>query len=158
MKAVTSRMTSVNECANSPLIARRNWQQQETTLCRRTQTKEALRAAPLKAMAGTSMRIYLKEVAQPFAIHTLHEFTSPWWPKISLLTPAKIHHLRVTLSLLWPKLTVVYASPPTCLSLTGRCHPTHLLPTPFAAKWRVDPKARYYTKVDAVCGYWQKRI
>lgn len=34
-------------------------------------TKKALRTAPLRSMAGPPMRIYLREGAQSFAIHTL---------------------------------------------------------------------------------------
>ena len=36
--------------------------------------------------------------------------------------------------------------------------PIHPSPTPFAAVRSVDPKARYFTTADALCGYWQMEL
>ncbi|ROT85619.1 hypothetical protein C7M84_010242 [Penaeus vannamei] len=131
-------------------------------------TREAFQQGlSLKTMHGPPMRIFLKEIAQPVAIYTprviplaLREDVrkeldnlvaqgiiapagdepSQWWhPMVAVLKPKGGVRITVDLTKLNKQ---VY-------------RPAHPAPTPHSAIRRIDPKAKYFSTLDALCGYWQ---
>lgn len=129
--------------------------------------KDDLQKAPLQPMSGSPMRIHLREDAKPFAVHTprliprayqdhvkaeldsmvaqgiiapADEDPSPWCHPM-VVVPKVGGGVRITTDL--SKLN----------SQVSR--PAHPSPTPFAAIRSVDPEAKYFTTIDALCGYWQ---
>ena len=126
--------------------------------------------APLKPMAGPPMRIHLREGAQPFAIHTPRQIPLAFQEEVkkelqSMVAQGIIAPAGDSPSP-WCHPLVAVAKPnggvriTTDLSkLNGQVsRPAHPSPTPFAAIRSVDPKARYFTTVDALCGYWQLEL
>ncbi|ROT77236.1 hypothetical protein C7M84_004131 [Penaeus vannamei] len=132
-------------------------------------TKQDLKAAPLQPMTGGPMRIHLKEGAVPFAIHTPRPIPFAFQKKVKeelesmecqgiiapvgddpsdwchpLVTVAKDEGVRITVDLSHLNSQV--------------SRPTHPSPTPFDAVRRVTPSSRYFTKADALCGYWQLEL
>ena len=130
-------------------------------------TKDDLQEAPLKPMSGAPMRIHLKDDAQPFAIYTPRliplayqdpvkaqldsmvaqgiiapsdDDPSPWCHPM-VVVPKANGGVRITTDL--SKLN----------SQVSR--PAHPSPTPFAAIRRVPPRAKYFSTIDALCGFWQ---
>ena len=129
--------------------------------------KDDLHKTPLQPMSGPRMRIHLREDAQPFAVHTPRliprayqdhvkaeldsmvaqgiiapagDDPSPWCHPM-VVVPKVGGGIRITTDL--SKLN----------SQVSR--PAHPSPTPFAAIRSVDPEAKYFTTIDALCGYWQ---
>ena len=128
-------------------------------------SKEDLRAAPLKPMKGPPMKIHLKDGAVPFAIHTPRQIIFAFRNQVKeeldsmvalgiikptddepsewchpILVVPKNSGVRTTVDLTKLNSQVSRQIPPS--------------PTPFAAIRSVDPKARYFTTADALCGYW----
>jgi len=131
--------------------------------------KQDLKAAPLQPTIGGPMRIHLKEGAVPFAIHTPRPIPFAFQQKVKeelesmecqgiiatvgddpsdwchlLVTVAKDEGVRITVDLSHLNSQV--------------SRPTHPSPTPFDAVRRVTPSSRYFTKADALCGYWQLEL
>ncbi|ROT75198.1 putative uncharacterized protein K02A2.6-like [Penaeus vannamei] len=129
--------------------------------------KQDLKAAPLQPTIGGPMRIHLKEGAVPFAIHTPRPIPFAFQQKVKeelesmecqgiiapvdddpsdwchpLVTVAKDEGVRITVDLSHLNSQV--------------SRPTHPSPTPFDAV-RVTP-SWYFTKADALCGYWQLEL
>lgn len=128
---------------------------------------EAIQAAKLKTMSAPPMRIHLKDGAQPFAIYTprliplsfqkyvktelesmvaqgvitpVGYSPSPWYhPMVAVVKPNGGIRITTDLSKLNYQVT----------------RPTHPSPTPLAAIRSVNPKAKFISTVDALCGYWQ---
>lgn len=129
--------------------------------------KAALGSTPLKTMVGPPMRIHLKEAAVPFAIHTPRQIPLAFKDQVKeeldsmvaqgIIKPAGDEPSD------WchPLVAVAKANGgvriTTDLSKLNKqvSRPAHPSPTPFAAIRSVDPKARYFTTVDALCGFWQ---
>lgn len=132
-------------------------------------SKEDLKSAPLRPMDGPPMKIYLKEGATPFAIHTPRQIPFAFRDQVKkeldsmveqgiiqpvgddpsewchpLVVVAKNNGVRITVDL--SKLNKQVS------------RPAHPAPTPFAAVRSVDPKARYFSTADALCGYWQMQL
>ena len=130
-------------------------------------TKDNVQDAPLKPMTGPPMRIHLRDDAQPFAVHTprlipfayreavqaeldsmvaqgviapVGDDPSPWCHPMVVVQKAD-GGVRITTDL--AKLN----------SQVSR--PAHPSPTPFSAIRSVDAKARYFSTIDALSGYWQ---
>ncbi|XP_068207506.1 uncharacterized protein [Palaemon carinicauda] len=91
-------------------------------------SKEDLRTAPLKPMAGPPMRIYLKDV----------------WCHPLVVVAKNGTGVRITVNL--TKLN----------SQVSR--PAHPSPTPYTAIRSVDRKSRFFTTADALYGYWQMEL
>ena len=132
-------------------------------------SKEDLRTVPLKPMSGPPMRIHLKDNAVPFAIHTPRQIPIAFRDQVKeeldsmvaqgiikptgdkpsewchpLVVVSKDVRIRITVDLI--KLN----------SQVSR--PTHPLPTPFTAVRSVDPKTKFFTTADVLCGYWQMEL
>ena len=132
-------------------------------------SKEDLKTAPLKPMAGPPMRIHLKEGAAPFAINTPRQIPFAYRSQVKdeldsmvaqgIIKPAGdepsewCHPLVVV-----PKHSGVRITVDLTKLNSQVSRPTHPSPTPFAAIRSVDPKARYFTTADALCGYWQLHL
>ncbi|XP_068229734.1 uncharacterized protein [Palaemon carinicauda] len=101
-------------------------------------SKEDLKAAPVRAMAGPSMKIHLKEDAVPFAIHTPRQI--PY----AFREPGKIElDSMVQQGIIKPR-----GDEPSewCL-----CRPK-------AAVRTVDPTAKFFTTADTLHSYWQMEL
>ena len=133
-------------------------------------SKEDLQTAPLKPMKGPPMKIHLKENAVPFAIYTPRQIPFAFRDKVkeeldSLVTQGIIKPAGDTPSE-WCHPLVVVPKNNNGVRLTVDLtklnsqvsRPAHPAPTPFAAIRSVDPKARFFTTMDALCGYWQMEL
>ena len=133
-------------------------------------SKDDLLKAPLRPMKGPPMKIHLREDAVPFAIHTPRQIPFAFRDKVKaeldslvaqgIIRPAGdkpsdwCHPLVVV-----PKNTNGVRLTVDLTKLNNQIsRPAHPSPTPFAAIRSVGPKARYFTTVDALCGYWQMEL
>ncbi|XP_037803611.1 uncharacterized protein LOC119598042 [Penaeus monodon] len=115
-------------------------------------------------MSGPPMRIHLKEDAQPFAIHTPRLIPLAFQEAVKtelatmvaqgVIAPVDNHPGHHGVAVAEPNRGVRIT---TDLSKLNKqvSRPTHPSPTPFAAIRSVDPKARYFSTIDALYGYWQ---
>lgn len=129
--------------------------------------KEDIQAAPLKMMSGPPMRIHLKDDAQPFAIHTPRliplAFQEPVRMELDSMVAQGVIAPTGDDPSPWCHPMVAVAKPNGGIRITTDLsklnkqvsRPTHPSPTPFAAIRSVTPKARFFSTVDALCGYWQ---
>ena len=126
--------------------------------------------SPLKPMAGPPMRIHLREDAQPFAIHTPRQIPLAFQEEVKkelqsmvaqgIIAPAGDNPSP------WCHPLVAVAKPKGGVRITTDLsklndqvsRPAHPSPTPFMAIRSVAPKSRYFTTVDALCGYWQLEL
>jgi len=129
--------------------------------------KAALLSTPLKPMVGSPMRIHLKDGAVPFAIHTPRQIPLAFKDQVkeeleSMVSQGIIRPAGDEPSE-WCHPLVAVAKPKGGVRITTDLsklntqvvRPAHPSPTPFAAVRSVDPTARYFTTMDALCGYWQ---
>ncbi|XP_068238582.1 uncharacterized protein [Palaemon carinicauda] len=132
-------------------------------------SKEDLKAAPLRSMAGPPMKIHLKEDAVPFAIHTPRQipyaFREPVKIELDSMVQQGIikscgdepsewcHPLVVVPKAKGVRITVDLTKLNTQVS-----RPAHPSPTPIAAVRTVDPTAKFFTTADAIHGYWQMEL
>ncbi|XP_037772736.1 uncharacterized protein LOC119568353 [Penaeus monodon] len=118
-------------------------------------------------MSGPPKRIHLKDDAQPFAIHMPRLIPLAFQEAVkteltSMVAQGVIAPVDDDPSP-WCHPMVAVAKPNGGVQITTDLwklnrqvsHPTHPSPTPFAAIRSVDPKARYFSTIDALCGYWQ---
>ncbi|XP_064100793.1 uncharacterized protein LOC135211412 [Macrobrachium nipponense] len=165
--------THVNRCKELPLHADMTPAEAREYFLQTFQdvlvSKEDLKAAPLRPMAGPPMKIHLKEDAVPFAIHTPRQipyaFCEPvkneldsmvqqgiikpcgdepleWCHPLVVVPKAKGVRIMVDLT----KLNAQISRPP---------HPS---PTPLAAVRTIDSTAKFSTTADALHGYWQMEL
>lgn len=130
-------------------------------------TKEDLKTKPLKKMTGPPMKIHLREDAKPFAIHTPRLIPLAFRESVKAELDAMVTQGVITPAgedpSPWCHPLVAVAKPNGGVRITTDLsklnsqvsRPAHPSPTPFATIRSVDPKARWYTTVDALCGYWQ---
>ncbi|XP_063591351.1 uncharacterized protein LOC134768457 [Penaeus indicus] len=129
--------------------------------------KDDLHYGPLKMMVGPPMRIHLRENATPFAIHTPRmiplAFQEPTRKELeSLVTQGILKPVEDEPSE-WchPMVVVPKANGgvriTTDLSKLNKqvSRPAHPSPTPFTAIRSISPQSKFFTTVDALCGYWQ---
>ena len=132
-------------------------------------SKEDLRADPLKPMKGPPMKIHLKDGAVPFAIHTPRQIPFAFHNQVkeeldSMVAqgiikptgdePSEWCHPLIVV----PKNSGVRITVDLTKLNSQVSRPIHPSPSPFAAIRSVDPKARYFTTADALCGYWQMEL
>ncbi|XP_068230979.1 uncharacterized protein [Palaemon carinicauda] len=133
-------------------------------------SKEDLKTAPLKPMAGPPMRIYLKEGAVPFAIHTPRQIPFAFKDQVkeeldSMVAQGIIKPAGDDPSA-WCHPLVVVAKNGTGVRITVDLtklnsqvsRPAHPSPTPYTAIRSVDRKSRFFTTADALYGYWQMEL
>ncbi|XP_064083050.1 uncharacterized protein LOC135199066 [Macrobrachium nipponense] len=133
-------------------------------------SKEELKTAPLKPMAGPPMRIHLKDGAVPFAIHTPRQIPFAFKDQVkeeldSMVAQGIIKPAGDDPSV-WCHPLVVVPKNGTGVRITVDLtklnsqvsRPAHPSPTPYAAIRSVGPKARYFTTADALYGYWQMEL
>lgn len=129
-------------------------------------SKEDLKGAPLRPMAGPPMKIHLKEDAVPFAIHTPRQipyaFREPVKNELDSMVQQGIikpcgdepsewcHPLVVVPKSKGVRITVDLTKLNAQVS-----RPAHPSPTPLAAVRTVDSTAKFFTTADALHGYWQ---
>ncbi|XP_063860706.1 uncharacterized protein LOC135101063 [Scylla paramamosain] len=129
--------------------------------------KAALESTPLKPMVGSPMRIHLKDGAVPFAIHTARQIPLAFRGQVqeeleSMVSQGIIRPAGDEPSE-WCHPLVAVAKPKGGVRITTDlsklnsqiARPAHPSPTPFAAVRSVDATARYFSTMDALCGYWQ---
>ena len=164
-------VTHVNRCLELPISAAISPSAAKDYFLREFKdvlvSKAELKSAPLKPMVGPPMRIHLKDGAVPFAIHTPRQIPFAFQSQVKeeldsmvaqgIITPAGDDPSD------WCHPLVVVAKNGTGVRITVDLsklnnqvsRPAHPSPTPFAAIRSVNPKARYFTTADALCGYWQ---
>lgn len=129
--------------------------------------KAALQSTPLKPMVGSPMRIHLKHDAVPFAIHTPRQIPLAFRDHVkdeleSMVSQGIIRPAGDEPSE-WCHPLVAVAKPNGGVRITTDlsklnaqvARPPHPSPTPFDAVRSVPTSARYFTTMDALCGYWQ---
>ncbi|ROT76681.1 hypothetical protein C7M84_004715 [Penaeus vannamei] len=99
-------------------------------------SKTDLQTTPLKKMSGPPMRIHL----QPGIISPVGDKPSEWCHPM-VLVPKPGNGVRITVDL-------------TRLN-SQVSRPTHPSPTPADAIRTITPSAKFFTKADALHGYWQ---
>ena len=126
--------------------------------------------AALKEMSGPPMRIHLKEDAVPFAVHTPRVIPLAWQDDVKKELDAMVQQGIIVPAgddpTPWCHPLVTVAKPTGCVRLTvdssnangQTLRPTHPSPTPHSAVRQVDPRARYFTTMDALYGYWQMKL
>ncbi|XP_068204834.1 uncharacterized protein [Palaemon carinicauda] len=133
-------------------------------------SKEDLKTAPLKPMAGPPMRIYLKDGAVPFAIHTPRQipfaFKDQVKEDLNFMVAQGIIKPAGDDPSAWCHPLVVVAKNGTGVRITVDLtklnsqvsRPAHPSPTPYTAIRSVDRKSRFFTTADALYGYWQMEL
>ena len=123
--------------------------------------------AQLQPMKGQPMRIHLKENAKPFAIYTPRQLNRAYEEKVKQELEAMVaqgviepvgdqpspwcHPLVVI-----PKNKGEVRITTDLSNLNSQVQrPAHPSMTPFNAVRSIDPTARYFSTMDALCGYWQ---
>ena len=130
--------------------------------------KEQLgQGATLKPMTGPPMRIHLKDNAQPFAIHTPRliplAFQDAVKEELETMVAQGIIEPVGDQPSPWCHPLVAVAKPNGGVRITTDLsklnsqvqRPAHPSPSPFSAVRSIAPDSRYFTKMDALCGYWQ---
>ena len=163
-------VTHVNRCAEltlptltSPSAARDFflWEFSDVLV-----SKKDLQTAPLKKMVGRPMRIYLKDNATPFAIHTPrpipYAFQSQVKEELDSMVNQGIIEPAGDEPSEWCHPMVLVAKPngvriTVDLSKLNSqvSRPAHPSPTPVTAVRTVTPSAKFFTTADALHGYWQ---
>ncbi|XP_045105438.1 uncharacterized protein LOC123500957, partial [Portunus trituberculatus] len=121
----------------------------------------------LKPMSGPPMRIHLRDDAQPFAVHTPRLIPLAYRDAVKAELDSMVARGVIApvgdVPSYWCHPMVVVPKPGGGVRITTDLsklnaqvsRPAHPSPTPFAAIWSVDARARYFTTIDALCGYWQ---
>lgn len=129
--------------------------------------KDDLQKAPLQPMSGPPMRIHLREDAKPFAVHTPRLVPRAYQDQVKAELDSMVAQGIIALAdeepSPWCHPMVVVPKPGGGVRITTDLsklnsqvsRPAHPSPTPFAAIRSVDPDAKYFTTIDALCGYWQ---
>lgn len=131
-------------------------------------TKEQFRqGAQLKPMTGPPMRIHLKDDAKPFAIYTPRLIPLAYQDDVKKELEAMVAQGIITpvgdQPSPWCHPLVAVAKPIGGIRITTDLsklnsqveRPAHPSPSPFSAIRSIDPSSRYFTTMDALCGYWQ---
>ncbi|XP_045127763.1 uncharacterized protein LOC123514179 [Portunus trituberculatus] len=130
-------------------------------------TKDSTQDAPLKPMSGPPMRIHLRDDAQPFAVHTPRLIPLAYRDAVKAELDSMVARGVIApvgdVPSYWCHPMVVVPKPGGGVRITTDLsklnaqvsRPAHPSPTPFAAIRSVDARARYFTTIDALCGYWQ---
>ncbi|XP_045105165.1 uncharacterized protein LOC123500536 [Portunus trituberculatus] len=130
-------------------------------------TKDSTQDAPLKPMSGPPMRIHLRDDAQPFAVHTPRLISLAYRDAVKAELDSMVARGVIApvgdVPSYWCHPMVVVPKPGGGVRITTDLsklnaqvsRPAHPSPTPFAAIRSVDARARYFTTIDALCGYWQ---
>ena len=129
--------------------------------------KESLKSQPLKTMSGPPMRIHLRENATPFAIYTPRviplAFQEPVKAELESLVSQGIIKPADGEPSDWCHPMVVVAKNNGGVRITVDLsklnrqvsRPPHPSPTPVTAIRSINPKSKFFTSVDALCGFWQ---
>ncbi|XP_050709713.1 uncharacterized protein LOC126994436 [Eriocheir sinensis] len=133
-------------------------------------SKADLHGSQLRPMTGPPMRIHLREDATPFAIHTPRQIPLAFRETVKTELESMVARGIITPTgdepSPWCHPLVAVAKPSGGVRITTDLsklnsqvsRPAHPSPTPFAAVRSIDPKARYFTTIDALCGYWQLEL
>ncbi|XP_064111351.1 uncharacterized protein LOC135218832 [Macrobrachium nipponense] len=167
------QVTHVNRCKELPLHADTTPAEAREYFLQTFQdvlvSKEDLKAAPLRPMAGPPMEIHLKEDAVPFAIHTPRQipyaFCKPVKNELDSMVqqgdikpcgdePSEWCHPLVIV----PKAKGVRITVDLTKLNAQVSRPAHPSPTPLAAVRAVDSTAKFFTYADALHGYWQMEL
>ena len=125
--------------------------------------------AALKEMSGPPMRIHVKKDAVPFAIYTPRVIPLAWQNDVKNELEAMVKQGIITPvsgPSEWCHPLVTVAKPKGGVRLTvdlsningQTIRPAHPSPTPHTAVRQVNPRARYFTTMDALYGYWQMKL
>jgi len=165
-------VTHVNRCAqqmpasamSSPTTARTYFLQHFSDVL---VSKTDLQTTPLKKMSGPPMRIHLQPGATPFAIHTPRPIPFAYRDQVkeeldSLVQQGIISPVGDKPSE-WCHPMVLVPKPGNGVRITVDLtrlnsqvsRPTHPSPTPADAIRTITPSAKFFTKADALHGYWQ---
>lgn len=132
-------------------------------------SKEEFKSAPLRPMAGSPMRIHLKDDATPFTINTPYQIPFAFRNQMkkeldSIMAqgiikpagdePSKWCHPLVVV----PKDKGVRITIDLIKVNSQVSRPIHPSLTPFAAVRSVNSKVKYFTTVDALCGSWEMEL
>lgn len=129
--------------------------------------KGDLQQGPLQMMDCPPMKIHLRENAQPFAVHTPRVIPLAFQDAVkaeldSMVTQGVITPMDDEPSE-WCHPLVAVPKPNGGVRITTDlsklnaqvARPAHPSPTPFQAIRSISPQAKFFTTIDALCGYWQ---
>ncbi|XP_068229364.1 uncharacterized protein [Palaemon carinicauda] len=171
---LTLEIKHVNRCKELPISATTSPSAAKEYFLREFKdvlvSKEDLKTAPLKPMAGPSIRIHLKDGAVPFAIHTPRHIPFAFKDQVkeelySMVAQGIIKPAGDDPSV-WCHPLVVVAKNGTGVCITVDLtklnsqvsRPAHLSPTPYMAIHSVDWKSHFFTTAHVLHGYWQMEL
>ncbi|XP_068232095.1 uncharacterized protein [Palaemon carinicauda] len=161
----TLQVVHVNRCKDLPLHANSTPAEAREYFLRTFPdvlvSKEDLKAAPLRSMAGPPMKIHLKEDAVPFAIHTPRQIPYAFREPVKIELDSMVQQGIIKPCGDEPSewchpLVVAPKAKGVCITVdltklnTQVSRPAHPSPTPMAAVRTVDPTAKFFTTADAL--------
>ena len=126
-----------------------------------------LDGAALNPLTGPPMRIFLRPDAEPFAISSPRPIPLAWLDDVRRELDALVAHGIIVpvgdSPSEWCHPLVIVPKPKGGVRLTVDLtklnkqvsRPTHPSPTPYQAIRRVPAGTKFFTTMDALCGYWQ---